>query len=136
MVEVKHTPDEIRKVGVYQLARMAGLGAPDDHDSPGGKWLVQVRNVAEEIVENESEETGDVIDGDMIGEYADGVVPIYTHELWETWTDLQGYRFDGELRLAHMEDSGNFDIESIPKADLYEASENIIYQLISGDYDN
>ena len=130
MVEVKNSPDKIMKTSIYRIADMAGASSPDNDRSPGYRWLERVRDRTADLVADESVDDGDIIDGDRLYEEADSVVPIYTHELWTTWTDLGGYRFDGELR---QEFSGD-DIERIPQADLYEMAENAMYQLINGDY--
>lgn len=70
---------------VWQLARMAGVADPDSWDSAGAKFLVHI-------------ETGFVdaegLDDDDVHEIADSYVPVYTHDIWQTFVDLAAYGED------------------------------------------
>ena len=64
---------------------------------------------------------------DRIHEIADGEVPVYYNELWETWVDLGGYHFDGEIReSAEIADDPN----RLPQADLYEGAVRILMNIL------
>lgn len=70
------------------LARMAECAAPDTSESPGARFLTLVADSVLELVA-ESE------DGDEIPFLAaDGCVPIYTHNVWRTFTDLAAWQED------------------------------------------
>lgn len=82
---------------VNQLARMADCGYPDSWKSPGAEFLTGIRDDVAEAIEYEGGQER------SISEIADGAVPVYTHEMWQTFVDLQAYRedpselgFDGE----------------------------------------
>ncbi len=87
----------------WQLARLADCSDPDQHDgigfsddqdtsnsdgSPGARFL---RSVESDVLEQMS-------DGywseDSPHEIADSCVPVYTHDLWATFTDLGAYSED------------------------------------------
>lgn len=70
----------------WQLARMAGCADPDAIDSPGAAFL---RNVESATIE-QCEYAG-AWDPDDAHEIADGAVPVYTGDLWRTFTDLAAW---------------------------------------------
>jgi hypothetical protein len=93
---------------VFQLASFADCGSPDSVDSPGAAFLARVaRDVADRV------DVGDIEQGDPEGawneavaaqlrdltedgahEVSDAAVPIYTHERWQVFVDLQAYQED------------------------------------------
>jgi hypothetical protein len=96
----------------YRLARLADCSDPDQHDgigfepepspqglaaanggSPGAQFLRSIEDsVSERIADNDGAVPNDYHDD--AAEIADGAVPIYTHELWSTFTDLGAYNED------------------------------------------
>lgn len=63
--------------------------------------------------------------GRSIEETADSLVPIYTRDLWEIWTDCGGYYFDGSFRdFGRASDDGD-RMNRIAQADCYEWALNL-----------
>ena len=78
-------------LNAYALANRAGCGCPDSLESPGARWLQQVADAAQELYERgEDEDTRN----DDVFKVADQCVPIYTHEVWSVFVDVQGYLED------------------------------------------
>jgi len=83
----------------YHLASLADTASPDHPlvdnaqafpPSPGAIFLHRVEDAtAEAIVNAEGEDVND-----LVHEVADSCVPIYTHELWQTFVDLAAYNED------------------------------------------
>lgn len=100
----------------WHLARLADCYDPDAHDglgfepeferpegykaSPGAEFL---RRIEEDVLERLADGTLDE-DGDAIHEIADSAVPIYTHDLWTTFTDLGAYNEDPSELGAESDD--------------------------------
>ncbi|AKY03376.1 hypothetical protein FDI81_gp69 [Streptomyces phage Hydra] len=96
--------EDIKQRGAYSLAGDADTLDPDGHTSAGALLLTSVRDAVIEAVEWRVENDGltlaeaaeDVQDGDAIGEIADSAPSVYTHQLWQEFVDLGGYREDLE----------------------------------------
>ena len=73
----------------YELANMADCSNPDSQESPGARFLLSVQDDYRERVED-----GYYDEDDSPHEIADGAVPVYTHNLWQTFTDLGAYNED------------------------------------------
>lgn len=113
--------NEVDKYSLYDLSRMAGCSQPEGEDTDGAKFLRECISMAMEI-DNYYDEVG----SDEIAETADGLVPIYTNELWNVWVDCGGYRHDGEFRdFARSNDVGDM-MNRIAQADCYEWAYNIL----------
>lgn len=78
---------------VWHLARLAGCSNPDTPESPGARFLRAVDAGAIELAESH-EPDGLGEPSDDVHELADSAVPIYTHERWQTFTDLAAYQED------------------------------------------
>lgn len=78
---------------VYQLANMADCAGPDTNTSPGAHWLEVVATDALDMI---AERAGEDIEDqhDRIHEMADGLVPVYTYEKWQVFTDLAAWQED------------------------------------------
>ena len=63
---------------IHNLARIAGCDTPMDQSGEGATWL---RECMSEALDMKSEMRGRH-DDDLIHEIADGLVPVYTHQLW------------------------------------------------------
>ena len=95
----------INNFSAYRLSLKAGVESPDALDSPGAQFLTSVRDSLVEWVEY----VRDTYDVQALSETAqenaidqvDATVPAYTHQLWQTFTDLAAYddesagEFDG-----------------------------------------
>ena len=87
--------DTINNLNAYQLARIVDTAQPDALNSPGAKFLASVRDSLVEWVEY----VRDTYDVQSLPETAqdnaidqvDANVPVYTHQLWQTFTDLAAY---------------------------------------------
>ena len=96
--------DTINNLNAYRLANMANVASPDTQDSHGAQLLTRVRDALVEWVEyrqGEDVETLGVKAQDDAFEQADSTVPVYTHQIWQTFIDLAAYsdeasdEFDG-----------------------------------------
>lgn len=76
---------------IWQLTGLAACADPDSNTSPGAQFLRLIEDGA-----TEAAETADVADdlSDAAHQIADVCVPIYTHQLWQTFVDLAAYRED------------------------------------------
>ena len=72
----------------YVLAGMADCASPDTKDSPGARFLGLVADSVVEAVENEGDRD------DIPWTAADQCVPIYTFDVWRTFTDLAAWQED------------------------------------------
>lgn len=73
----------------WQLARLADCMDPESTDSPGAQFLDRVESDYRERIEDESYD-----EDDTPHEIADSAVPVYTHDIWQTFTDLGAYQED------------------------------------------
>ena len=73
----------------YELARMAGCSDPDGVDSPGAQFL---RDVWHAATRDRDAYADDV--SDAAHDIADSAVPVYTRDVWATFTDLGAWAED------------------------------------------
>tara|TARA_R110000803_G_scaffold127389_3_gene194845 strand:+ start:4509 stop:4886 length:378 start_codon:yes stop_codon:yes gene_type:complete len=107
---------------IHNLARIAGCDTPMDQSGEGATWL---RECMSEALDMKSEMRGRH-DDDLIHEIADGLVPVYTHQLWQVWVDLGGFNFDGEYRdFSSHGDSGD-SMNRVAQADCFEWASTIV----------
>jgi len=97
IIEVKDQP--VRDWSAFRLSNEAGIASAPVIPSDGSKFLESVRDAFIERMEfQRSDALGawriseDVVD--IIHEVVDGCVPIYTHQIWETFTDLCAWTED------------------------------------------
>jgi hypothetical protein len=94
--------DAVREMTHYSLANNAAdISSPDSDTSPGAKFLGRVRDSVIESLEWKVEHD---TDGDLAQaaralredshELADGAVPVYTYERWQTFVDLTAWQVD------------------------------------------
>lgn len=113
----------------YALARAADCSDPDTPygrttaPSPGAVFLHNVYEAAEEARSYNPE---DPYPGDTAHEVADGCVPIYTHNLWATFTDLCAYRED-------LTEYGSADPEQMPATALYAIAHRLALHILTTD---
>src|SRR6187402_881591 len=70
------------------LATLAGSGQPESVDSPGAEFLIAVRDAVEDAI-NEGED-----DESTLNEIANDAPATSTHDKWQQFVDLKGYRVD------------------------------------------
>ena len=95
--------DTINNFSAYRLANMVTVSSPDALNSPGAQFLASVRDSLVEWVEYNRDEAIEALSEkaqDDAFDQVDATVPAYTHQLWQTFTDLAAY--DDEA-------SGEFD---------------------------
>jgi hypothetical protein len=69
-------------------AALAECGQPDTPDSPGAKFLNSVADAVADAIENGED------DERILNEIANDAPAMSTHEKWEQFVDLRGYRVD------------------------------------------
>lgn len=84
---------EVGTLNSHQLAGLAGTPSPDSHNSPGANYLERIRDTICDSYRYATEHN-DTFDEDDLHQIIDGCVPVYTHELWTTFTDLAAYQHD------------------------------------------
>ena len=94
----------INELNANPLSYRASVASPDTLESPGARFLEGVRDALVEWVEyNRSEDIESLVEKaqDDAFEQVDACVPVYTHQIWQTFTDLAAYHdeavyeFDG-----------------------------------------
>ena len=113
---------ELSGYNAHQLAYHADSSSPDSPDSPGAEYLALVRDSIVEAYRYNIEH-GNTFDSEDIHEIVAGCVPVYTHNLWETFTDLGAYSVDV--------DDYRPDMERYPSVALYVVGETLAYSLAS-----
>jgi len=105
---IKAAIESLNSLNAFHLANMAEVSCPDDLESPGAEFLVNVRNAVVERLETELEATSaeeledlaysnfaDALrDGDMDHEIADDAPSIYNHRRMQELVDLAAYDED------------------------------------------
>jgi hypothetical protein len=113
-------PRHWSQVNVYELANLADCAGPDTNTSAGAEFLRSIYAAAVNYRDGYADE-----DGDAASEIADGTVPTYTGEVWETFTDLAAWQEDPtELGF----DGG--DMEQGAKLCLYLIGQRLAYVLM------
>ena len=84
---------DIQALNSHQLAYLAGTSSPDSHNSPGANYLDRLRDTICDSYRYAAERN-DTFDSDDLHQIVDGCIPVYTHELWATFTDLAAYEQD------------------------------------------
>jgi len=99
MTTLTDTITELADFGPGILANFAGCGWPDTDE--GRRFLTLTRDCLLERVTNylddlDDDETPDWYDfrDDAVWETADGMMPVYTHDIWATFVDLSAYAED------------------------------------------
>ena len=114
----------------YVLASMAECSTPDSHESPGAEFLVATVAALAESVRWDAGNDGGQDIGDMIAEVADGAVPIYTHQMWQTFIDLGAYDQD----ISALVDA-SADMHQEARLALYVIAECLCQAVITEDAD-
>lgn len=130
---------QITQLTSWQLAKLAGCSDPDAHDgigfgdapgtvedaigSPGAQFL---RNVEDDVNDR------DEVDEDTAHEIADANVPVYTHELWQTFVDIAAYNEDVTELAGEVPD----DLSKVASIALYMIAERLASALIQARNEN
>lgn len=111
-----NTTTETRTLSAYELAGMAGCPSPDSLTSPGARFL---DGIAAHVLESRDE-------GEDAAAYiADAAVPVYTCDIWATFTDLAAWQED----LSELGDDGR-DLTKSASLALYVIAERLASVLI------
>ncbi|ATI18770.1 OCR-like antirestriction protein [Streptomyces phage Daudau] len=113
--------DEIKAHGPYTLAQMADTASPDAKGSPGAIFLIDIRDAVVEAFEEDGE-----VDERKQGEIADGAASVMTHEKWQQWVDLCGYRED----LSEFGKPTKEGLEGIADLALYYIAHRLVTALV------
>ena len=118
-----------RHYNAFRMANAAGCGRPDSPESPGAGYLISVRDAIFEHIDGIGTEwyddtLDDFIDNSLV-EVVDGLVPIYTSEIWAPFVDLAGYLEDTN-ELA----STDSEMEDRAKIALFLIGERLAHALI------
>ena len=104
IIEVKDQP--VRDWSSFRLSNEAGIASAPVIPSDGSKFLERVRDSFIEQFDFERNAMVDLEDEDLVSDLmfeqrhdivhnvVDGCVPIYTHQIWETFTDLCAWSED------------------------------------------
>jgi hypothetical protein len=110
--------DTYTTLNAYQLAAMAEVSSPDGLDTPGARFLLSIQD---DVI------GWDEPDEDTPSAIADGAVPIYTHEMWQTFTDLAAWQED-------VDEFGPItDMEMGAQIALYLIAERLVRALLEDD---
>jgi hypothetical protein len=121
VAHIENVTAELSGYNAHQLAYRADCASPDSPDSHGAQYLTLVRDSIVEAYRYNIEH-GNTFDRDDIHDIVDGCVPVYTHNLWETFVDLGAYSVD----VDHYSP----DIEHYPTVALYVVGENLASSLV------
>ena len=83
--------DELRAKSVYELARLAECGDPDNAESAGAEFLKSVRD---DVIESFEYDSWGTYPEDTISQISDSCVPVWNYTIAQTWTDLTGWIID------------------------------------------
>ena len=116
--------DVIRELTAYRLANEADVTGPDSPTSLGAEFLLRVAEAVAENLDYNPEVTAAEWAEDGAHEVADGCVPVYTHERWQTFVDLAAYTED-------VSEYGGFedDMTSAAGVALYMVADRLARQL-------
>ena len=108
---------------VYEAATIADCPrVPDGGDKEAVDFLQSCIDVGDDLSrEAAKEQLPDDEVWDRIHEYADGLIPIYTNQLWWGWVELGGFRFEND-----MEPEVKDDLDVVPQTDFYVWAQNIL----------
>jgi hypothetical protein len=101
----------IRDLSAFYLYGMADVAGPDDNQSPGARFLTDVRGDFLKALEygRFGEDAGEGADS-VISELADSATPVHTAEVWAVFTDLALYQDDAPDEIDDMTDAAKYMI--------------------------
>jgi hypothetical protein len=110
---------------VWTLANMVEMN-PASSESVGARWLLLVQMGVGEVLQQVAEGYDR---SDAVHEVADGMVPVYTHEVWEVFTDLGAWTVSED---ANELCDASTDMEQRAKVCLYVIAERLLVALLEG----
>lgn len=125
---------DLRELSAYTLANLASVTTPDTLTSPGATFLTGVRDALEEAIAWHTDHdhmTPTEALADLRDEHhdiTDGAVPIYTHQRWQTFTDLAAYTEDP----SEIGDTDGRDMTDLAGMALYLIADRLITALLDG----
>ena len=108
---------------VYEAARIAECPRiPDGGDKEAVDFLQSCIDSGADLYKAAAREqfSEDGVN-DLVFEYADDCIPIYTNQLWWGWVELGGFRSENE-----MEHEVKDDLDVVPQTDFYVWAQNIL----------
>jgi hypothetical protein len=126
----------------YNLSGVAGVQSPDNRESPGALWLLDVRDaVANWWVEATEERRGTVEAGDddwwheATHRLADESIPIATYHLWQVFTDLCLWQDEAADDIPVLTESGPHaavvDMTAQATSILYEVAHRLTWVILT-----
>ena len=110
----------------YFLAGMADCASPNTPESAGAVFLTRVAHDTLAALDYVDAVTDERETEDIPSEVADAAVPIYTHNVWATFTDLAAWQEDPTELMG-----GEFDMEQAAKVSLYMIAERLVWALLA-----
>lgn len=99
----------------YALANLADVTTPDSPESAGSRFLLGVADdVAEAIAYGRDSD-------DARHEIADGAVPVYTADVWQTFVDLAAWQED----ISELADMSDPDMTRYAMVALYSVADRL-----------
>tara|TARA_E500000331_G_scaffold352740_1_gene401961 strand:+ start:560 stop:1039 length:480 start_codon:yes stop_codon:yes gene_type:complete len=104
IIEVNDQP--VRDWSAFRLSNEVGISSAPPRESLGSRFLETIRDTFIEQFDFERNAALDLEDDDLVNDLlfehqhdiihnvVDGCVPIYTHQIWETFTDLCAWSED------------------------------------------
>ena len=111
--------DTINNFSAYRLSLKADVASPDAVDSHGAQFLARVRDAFVEWVEYGRDaydvQSLDERAQDDAFEQVDACVPVYTHQIWQTFIDLAAYDDESAVECdgLTMTERASYVLESI-----------------------
>jgi hypothetical protein len=124
------TTDTLTNLNAYHMTNLADCASPDSLESPGAIFLTSVRDAVAEAIDwrRENNEPTDLDGFQYDGgdhEIADGAVPVYTYDVWRTFTDLAAWQEDPTELGADAS-----DMEQAAKVCLYMIASRLVTALV------
>ena len=113
---------------VFEAARIGGCPrTPDGSDEEALEFLNGCIQLGNELYKTAARERfSEEGVQDLVFDYAEEAVPIYTSNLWYTWVQLAGWRNESNPYPYQGDFDPVQDLEKIPQADCFEWAANII----------
>ena len=123
---------------VYEAARIAECPrVPDGGDKEAVDFLQSCIDSGADLYKAAArEQFSEEGVNELVDEYADGCIPIYTNQLWWGWVELGGFRYHGDSRdIIEYHGAEGGEMERIPQADFYDWARRIIsYRADAGEW--
>lgn len=110
----EETARRIRRRAINDMSGHCDTASPDNDDSPGANWLYWLYNAVEDAWQSGrfGEDSGEDEES-VIDEIADSQTPVYTHNRWQTFTDLCLYSEDVDDFTEGIEVKDSTDLDNL-----------------------